>query len=101
MKKLVSYLLVVSMLFALMMPASYALVNGDTPGEKTLDIELGDYKSIANGEYSNGSLKVNAGGKVTYQLFVPFRTAKVVMNYSLGGEYSNLTLYFNDEVFTK
>ena len=96
MKKLISCLLAVSMMLTLMMPSALAWVNGDTAGEKTLDIVLSDYESIVGGEFVDGALKINAGGKVTYQMFVPFRTAKINFNCTLLESESNVKILFDD-----
>lgn len=101
MKKLISCLLSAVMLLTVIAQSAFAWVSSDTPGEKTLDITLSDYESLIGGSFSDGALKLEAGGRVTYKLYVPFRTASIKLNCTLEEGDTSLTLMFNDKKIDK
>ena len=48
MKKFISCILLLSMIFTMCMPQAFA-VTTDTAGEKVITLDLSDYSSITNG----------------------------------------------------
>lgn len=81
--------------------SAFAWVNGDTAGEKTLDIDISAYESIIGGGMENGALKLDAGGKVTYKVYVPFRLASLSLNCTLQNGDTKMTLVLNDRKIEK
>ena len=100
MKKLISRILLLSILFMIGAPSAMALTT-DTAGEKTLDIDLGEHAEIVNGQYQNSVLKLSAGGKVVYNMYIPFNASGIEMKYTSKESGTNLTVMMNEKSYTK
>ena len=100
MKRFISCILLLSMIFTMCMPQVFA-VTTDTAGEKFITLDLSDYSSITNGEYSNSIMKLKQGGNVTYNVYIPFSTASVDLVYTLPYASANISVKMNGKEYTR
>ena len=91
MKKVISILLAITIIFTMIIPVAMA----DTAGEKIWDVDLSKYESIANGKYENGKICLNGNSSATLQVYVPFRAKSIDFKYSGS---SDVKIYLNDRL---
>ena len=91
MKKVISYILLFSLIFTMTVP----IASADTAGEKLWDVDLSKYESIANGKFDGGKLCFNGQSSATLQVYVPFRAKSIDFKFS---GTSNVKIYLNDRL---
>lgn len=100
-KKVISGILALSVALTLGVPCGVSAMTTDTAGETTLNVDLGNYSEVLNGQYSNSVFKLSDGGKAVYDLYIPFNAASVEIKFTPKNGESNLTLMMNDKTYTK
>ncbi len=95
MKRLLSILLVLVMVISV--PAIVTAAPNDyTPGKMTYSLDLNEVLNLEGAEIKEGELKINQGGKASFDIFFDFDVAKVEVKYSTAASGNlNITMEEN------